>query len=520
MRTRLPSLTFAAGTALVIAVIPASADHVPADSRNMDVLFMQQNAFNATNSDLAFWGDLAFAGNYAGFRIFDISDPANPSLVSEVACDGPQNDVSVWDRDGDGEADLLFLSVDAVMTGPECGAARAPAADLQNPDNWEGIRIFDVSNPANPVELDPVYQHCGSHTHTLVPDPDNNRVLLYNSSYPLRPGPSCGPDNPAGRDPLHGVIQVVEVAWDASNPLDNSRLTAGTIAEPEINYTTDPNNQFVAQERGLIGPFDPLRACHDIAVFMPRLLAAGACAQEAQLWRIDPDTLLPDTANPLWVFDDPVDENGATGDPNDPEIAVDFWHSATFSWDGKVVNFSDEAFAGFDPTGPPACPPQSRRMEFVDGEWVQVGAADTGRTHFFDVDTGTRFSHFMINRPDPDAYCSTHQGNVVFMPGRNLLVQAWYQGGVNIVDFTSPRNPREIAYLDLLPLHEMDHGSDNWSHYWYERNPKPGTPVITYGTDGHDEHGRGFQVFEATVGKGKRFGLDYLNPQTQEVMRR
>jgi hypothetical protein len=126
----------------------------------------------------------------------------------------------------------------------------------------------------------------------------------------------------------------------------------------------------------------------------------------------------------------------------------------------------------------------------------------------------------MIDRPDEHAYCGTHQGNVVLRPGRNLLVQAWYQGGVNIVDFTNPRKPREIAFFDLHPEMEGDHGSDNWSHYWYERDPKPGSPLITYGTDGHDEHGRGFQVFESTVGQGKRIGLDHLNPQTQEVSRR
>jgi hypothetical protein len=159
-------------------------------------------------------------------------------------------------------------------------------------------------------------------------------------------------------------------------------------------------------------------------------------------------------------------------------------------------------------------------MEFIDGEWQQVGDADTGRTHFFDVSTGRRLSHFMINRPQEDTYCSTHQGNVVLTPGRNLLVQAWYQGGVNIIDFTAPRNPREIAFLELLPDHDHPMGSDNWSHYWYERDPRPGTPLVTYGQDGHDEHGRGFQVFHSTVGIGKRMGLDHLNPQTQEVMLR
>ena len=286
---------------------------------------------------------------------------------------------------------------------------------------------------------------------------------------------------------------------------------ASELTELPINYPGDPDNRYTWGEHGLFGQETAARACHDIAVYLRTGLVAGACAEQAQMWRLDSDTMLPDTANPLWVFDNPVDENGATGDPNDPHIAIDFWHSATFSWDGTVVNFSDESFAGFDPDAPQACPPISRKLDPETGELVQL--ADTGRTYFLRAETGRFLSHFMIPRPDETAYCSTHQGNSVPMPGRKLLVQAWYEGGVNIIDFTAPQNPREIAYFDFLG--DGTDGSDNWAHYWYERDPQPGTPLITFGTDGHGDHGRGFEVFASTAAMGRRFGLDHLNPQTQ-----
>jgi hypothetical protein len=487
------------GTAL-----PAGAQ----GSRNIELLFESQNSFNAINSDLAFWGTRAFAGNYAGFRIFDISDPRNPQLLSEFECFGPQNDPSVYDTTGDGEADVLFLSVDAVLTGPECGSGTA--ADPEAPDGWEGIRIFDVSDPTAPFQIGAVYQHCGSHTHTQIPDPDNRRVLLLNSSYPLRPGPTCGPTTGPehGRDPLHGVVQVVEVPFD-------DPASAFALTELPIDYPGVPGNLWDPADYGLDVPgvFFPLRACHDIGVFLPLGLVAGACARQAQMWRIDPETMLPDTENPLWVYDEPVDETGPTGDPNDPGVAVDFWHSATFSWDGRVVNFIDESFAGFRVGGSPTeCPP------------VTPETGDTGRMFFLDARTGEKFSHFMINRPEEGAYCSAHLGIPVPAKGKNLLVNAWYQGGVNVVDFTNPRKPKEIAFFDHEPAGRL--GSDNWSAYWYETPDQVPTRAsksfFVYGNDGVfvPAAGRGFQSFEVTVGPVQRIGLTHLNPQTQEVMLR
>jgi hypothetical protein len=466
---------------------------------------------NVANSDIAFWGNKAFVGNYRGFRIFDISGPT-PVLINDFKCFGPQNDLSVYDRDGDGEADLLFASVDRTLkTNPgsprvDAGCKETEAAAVtahDDPTGWEGIRIFDISTPTNPVLIASVYQDCGSHTHTMIPQPERGRLILLNSSYPLRPGPTCGQVNgpAAGRDPVHGVIQVVEV------PLANP-AAAHELTELQINYPGDPDNQFVPAEHGFPAGFEPaMRACHDIAVFMPLGLVAAACAEQAQLWKIDPVSGLPDTANPLWVYDDAFDTDGAGGG----DVAVDFWHSATFSWDGKVVNFIDESFGSGCPTVTPITNPATGITK----------DSDTGRMFFLDVATGKKLSHFFINRPETEdpvsLYCSAHLGNVVPAQGRYLLVNAWYTGGVDVIDFTNPKEPREIAFFDR--------DGDNWSAYWYEHTEEP--TFVTgrmriYATDGVEGvfldtpvFGEGFQVLEMKTGT-RRKGVDHLNPQTQE----
>jgi hypothetical protein len=307
------------------------------------------------------------------------------------------------------------------------------------------------------------------------------------------------------------VIQVIAVSWNPDNPL--GPVTASELTELPINYPGDPDNAFDPAEHDLVAPpgtpevnrFYPLRACHDIAVFLPTGdasgggLVAGACAEQAQLWKINPATGLPDTANPLWVYDDSEDTDG----PGGGDVAVDFWHSATFTWDGKVVNFIDESFGSGCPTVTPITNPATGMTK----------DSDTGRMFFLDVATGEKLSHFFINRTvpdDPHQYCSAHLGNVVPANGRYLLVNAWYTGGVDVIDFTNPKRPREIAFSDQV--------GDNWSAYWYEH----GSPFVTgrmriYGTHGVEDPpvGDGFEVFEMKTGS-RRVGVNYLNPQTQE----
>jgi len=491
----LPLVAFA--VALGSASLPAGAAPSGAASDSMKQLYSKGTGF--THSDLAFWGKYAYQGHYGGIRVFDIGDPTRPKLVADVPCYGPQNDVSVW-------RGVLITSTDRTLTGSACGSGNAAHDD---PNGWEGLRIWDVSNPLQPVHVNSVYQDCGSHTNTIYPTQDGKSLLVYNQSYPLRPGPTCGPDNgpPNGQDPLHGKIQIVKVL--ISNP-----KKASEVAEPAVNYPGDPDNLFDPQEHGLpdfAGPPTPtnrlndMRACHDVSFLLgnvphvnaPYGIAGAACAEQAQLWRINRNGL-PDTANPIWVYDDNEDETGITGDPADPGVAVDFWHTMTFTWDGRFANLNDESFAD-------DCPPTTEAF-----------GADTGRSFLVNLRTGNLRSHFMIPRPEEGAYCSTHQGAFVPDNDNYYLVQAWYMGGAGVVDWTDPLNPQEVAFWDFNPAGAT--GSDNWSHYWYEGPLMPGPGIATYGQDGvhNPPTGRGFQVFRTNLGDEADVNLTRLNPQVQE----
>jgi hypothetical protein len=470
----------------------------------------------AVTSDIAFWRDTAFVGNYNGLRTYDISRPQAPVRLADFACYGAQNDPSVWDTDRNGQADLLVLSVDRTLTGPQCGAEPTVLPDGSrydwDPNGWEGIRLFDVSNPANPVLLKSIYLDCGSHTNTMYLDRARNRLVVLVSSYPLRAGPTCGfapdgtdltrnltnpydsdPGSPA--DPLHGVIQTAIIPLadgpDAGSRPDVAGSAAAAYEGPQlpITYPGDPDNLFDPAEHALPG-FLKMRACHDLSVFVPLGLVGAACVEQGQLWSIHrkgPFAGLPDTAHPVWVFDDPQ---------------VDFFHSATFTWDGKVLNFIDESFGE-------GCPP------------VTPGVGQTGRMFFVDTATGRKFSEFRLNRslaPEEPDYCSAHLGNVVASGDRYLLVNAWYTGGVDVIDFTDPRRPREVAYYDR--------DGDEWSAYWYEqRGSRLTGPLNIFATHGVEHIGdpdlatraRGFESFLARV-PVSRVALDHLNPQVQEFV--
>jgi len=478
---------------------PAAAVHDTSNFSRMDLLFASPNETNAVNSDLAFFGKRAYAGNYDGIRIFDISDPDEPELVTDFRCRGAQNDLTVWDTNRDRRADLLITSVDRTMTGPQCGATNTVAHD--DPNGWEGLRLFRL-NGDTITQIGAVYQDCGSHTHTGYRWGNGIRIL--NASYPLRPGPTCGPVRgpEAGRDPAHGVIQVVHVP-------SNNPANAAEIAELPVNYENDPANPncmpeaceanafYAFSEIGLPGDphepgsglVEPMRACHDMTVFVPRRLIAAACAENLQLWRMDRNGM-PDTEDPLWSYDQPN---------------VDFWHSATFSWDGKIVNSIDESFGE-------GCPTVTQRPMATGGQLVE-----SGNMFFHRVSDGALLSEYREPRPETEEhegtlYCSAHLGVAVPTRGRNLLVNAWYTGGVDVIDFTDPRNPREVAYWDV--------DGDNWAAYWYEY----GRPDQQRGFDIYASHGvhnvpanpgEGFQKFRANI-RVTRKGLSYLNPQTQE----
>lgn len=356
---------------------------------------------DTVNSDLAFSGDIAVQGNYGGFRLIDIGNPRRPEVLSDVACNGAQGDVSVYDN-------LVFVSVDSPQTVPTCDSTNtvAPPGGTR-PTGFEGIRVFDISDPTAPQFLTAVPTDCGSHTHTLVPDGD--RVLIYVSSYPTS---GLGP-TPYGTtcEQPHSKISVVEV------PLDHPEQAA-VVNEPEL-----PLSDFIAPSLGLTAP--GIRGCHDIGVFLELGKAASACLGEGQIWDIS------DPVNPV------VLER-----ITNPEVEI--WHAAGFTWDGEVAVFGDEWGGGGVPG---AC---------------QDPLTGIGRFWFYDTEhpSDGPLGSYKIPRPQTaDEVCTAHNFNVVPVADRYVMVSAWYLGGTSVVDFTDPANPVETAYYDGA--------GDYWSSYWY-----------------------------------------------------
>jgi hypothetical protein len=530
------SLRVLVATIVALGVVAGVAGaQAPGDQRKkMDEIFTSPNM--ATNSDLAFWGNHAFVGYYTGdtgqppgsgsrggVRIFDISNPSAPTLVRDFACDANQNDPIVWDRNGNGVADLLLVAVDRTMANPNCGAPRS-AHDDRN--GWEGVRIFELSDdPANPfatiTPLKMQYTDCGAHTITawtgLADDPANPRLIVYVASYPLRAGPTCGQANfnnvtnpydedKVVNDPLHRQIQVLSV------PLNNPAATT-EIAAPPISYPGDPDGRIDWTERNLTGLEPAAVACHDIVVHMEHNLAGAACAEQGQVWEIDANGV-PDTTNPTVIVDDEVTSGGTGNIPG----AVDFFHSVMFNNEGTVLNTVDESFGSGCPT----------MTTYQPRPWNPAGGTHkTGRMFFSDAETGEFFSEFHVGdvRPNPGSteYCSAHMGMAVMDIKRDLLVNAWYTGGVDVIDFTHPTRLKEIAYYD------PSRDSGTWSAYPYvgprfmDRKGKkckcfikgPGIPV--YATDGVENNAiaEGMVVYRAIL-EQPRMQRDHLNPQTMD----
>lgn len=515
----------------------------------MDKLFDSPKP--ATHSDFAFWGDSAVVGYYTattgGVRIFDISNPASPSLIRDFPCNGNQNDPILWDRNNNGAADLMLLAVDRTMDGPDCDdpVSMRPNPDFPNPNDpdepqfirfdanpngWEGVRVFELSDGSGDYrtgapfavidQVDAEYTDCGAHTITAwTGNADEGELLVYVASYPLRPGPTCGQtgsltaqqpfqnatnpfeiaegDDAEVEDPLHRQIQVLRV------PLENPANTE-EVAEPSIGYPGDPDGRMDWTERGLTGLEPAAVACHDIAVNMATNIAGGACAEQGQIWAVDPNTGIPETANPTGVADDEF-SSGGTGDFPD---AVDFFHSVMFDSEMETVNWVDESFGG-------GCPPMT---DWQARPWhPNPTTHQTGFMYFSDMG-GNYLSRFHVGDLRPDStegeYCSSHMGMIVTGIKRDLLVNAWYTGGVDVIDFTRPSRPREVAYYDMERL------TGSWSAYPFTGplfKKGPGIPV--YVSDGVEDNAnaRGMEVYRAKVqrpGQAKR--LHHLNPQTME----
>lgn len=457
MRGRLRSVLVTAAVAALalLAPVPASAgvpepppvgpgvDEVVSSGVTQLANLPKQAPFTGGSSygtDIAFSGDLAYVGNYDGFVVYDVSEPAAPSIVSQVLCPGSQNDVSV-------SGDLLFLSTDSRWSDDTCSAVPQNQGLLPY---WEGIKVFDVSNPANPEYVTSVATACGSHTHTLVPDTAGESVYLYVSSY------SPAPELLDCRPP-HDQISIVEV------PLADP-AAAAVVAEPVL-----------FPDGGNPGPgSDTTTGCHDITVYPARNLAAGACMGDGVLMDIT------DRENPTVIERVRDDTNFA------------FWHSATFNDEGTKVVFTDELGGGSAATCTAAVGP----VRGADGIYDIVD----GQLEFR--------SYYKIPRLQTEQEnCVAHNGSLVPVPGRDVMVQAWYQGGISVWDFTDSANPVEIGFWERGPLSgtELTLGG-SWSAYWY--NGHVYSSDIQKGLDV-------LAVDDALVAGAQDVRFDVFNPQTQ-----
>jgi hypothetical protein len=520
-----------------------------------------------THSDISFTGKYAVQGTYGGFTIWDVSNPAAPVLVSTMSCPASQNDVSVFQQR------LLFMSAEAYNGRLDCGGQGIPATDSVSAERIRGIRIFDISDIANPKYLTSVQTCRGSHTHTLVEDPrDAANVYIYVSgSAPVRSPrelPGCVSARPE-QDPNSSLFRIEVIRVPLNNPMasaivgkatfleqlapnpvrvaeapedraariaavERARATGGFVVrdpgtglervanQPAVTLMLDS----IAQLRGAarrpppapgtqgFGPAPAyvhsaadsaaLRAaiqgivqaqfqaqqaqprsgpnqCHDITVYPELGLAGGACGGYGLLLDIR------DPVNPTRLH--------AVADSN-----FAYWHSATFNNDGTKILFSDEWGGG----GSPKCRATDPK------EW--------GADAIFTIDPATRQmqfkSYYKIPAPQTSLEnCVAHNGSMIPIPDRDIMVQGWYQGGISVFEFTDPSNPKEIAFFDRGPSDPNRQGSGGvWSVYWY--NGYMFSSEIARGLDITDLVPSQY-VSENEINAAKTVVYPYFNAQTQ-----
>jgi hypothetical protein len=419
-RVGLKAGVFDAGTAIkgmrLVATVPKPA---PFDPTGLEPGF--------GNSDLAFQGTLVFQGNYAGFMVWDVADPARPRLRHSVYCPGNQGDPSVF-------GNLLFISIQATSARLDCGDQGV--ADTVSTERFRGVRIYDISNVEAPRVVASVQTCRGSHTHTLVTDPaDPENVYVYVSGTSVvrsgRELPGCSGRRPE-EDPNTSLfrIEVIQVPLQAphlARIVNTPRLFAdrsGAVAGLWRGGTHGEGTQRTAETN----------MCHDITAYPALGLAAGACSGNGLL--ID----IREPANPQRL-----------DEVSDPNFA--YWHSATFSNDGSKVLFTDEWGGGSAP-----------RCRATDRPEWGANAIYTLRDNRF-----TPASFFKLPAAQTDTEnCVAHNGSLIPVPGRDIFVQGWYQGGVSIIDFTDAAHPFEIGYFDRGPMSATEPiQAGQWSTYWY-----------------------------------------------------
>jgi hypothetical protein len=443
------------------------------------------------NSDLAFQGNHLFQGNFYGVNIYDISNPAQAALVTSMVCPGGQGDVSVYKN-------LLFMSVEMPNGRLDCGTQGFPPEPpppaghererhppAAQKDRFRGVRIFDISDIKKPKQVAAVQTCRGSHTHTLVLDPnDKDNVYIYVSgtSFVRQPEELAGCSNEApDKDPNTALFRIEVIKVPVAAPQDAKIVSSPRVfIDPRTGALNGLSNGGShgkdAEEKK---PTDSDQ-CHDITVYTAIGLAAGACSGNGILLDIK------DPVHPKRV--------DAVNDPN-----YSYWHSASFSNDGKKVVFTDEWGGGLGAR----CRPNDPNKWGADAIF-----------HLKD-DKLTFASYYKLPAAQSDTEnCVAHNGSLVPVPGRDIEVQAWYQGGISVMDFTDASHPFEIAYFDRGPIDPktLILGGD-WSAYWYN------------GTIYGSEIARGLDVFELTPTKfltqneidaAKAVHVSELNVQDQQ----
>ncbi len=396
-----------------------------------------------SNTDMAFADDKLVAGSYHGFNVYQLQEDGVPTLFSSVVCPGGQGDVSIV-------GDLLIMSVEQTRGRVDCGL-QGVSGDV-SPERFRGIRIFDISDPSRPVQVGQVQTCRGSHTHSVVSGPgEDGKIIVFNSgTSSIRDGEElegCVADIAGDERTALFRIDVIEIPVD--DPSKASIVSSPAVfADPETGrlaglWQGGDHGEGTQETRAT-------NQCHDITVFPEAGIAAGACSGNGILFDIS------DPYHPTRI-DEVVDQGFA------------YWHSATFNNEGTKVLFTDEWGGGSRP----------RCRTYDPMDW--------GADAIYDIVDGQLEFRSYYKLPAPQVEqenCVAHNGSIIPVPGRDLFVQAWYQGGLSVIDFTDSANPVEIAYFDRGPIHE-EHliAGGYWSTYWY--NGK------IYGT----EIARGLDVF-------------------------
>jgi hypothetical protein len=397
------------------------------------------------NSDLAFQGNHLFMGNFYGINIFDISNPAKPTLLTSMVCPGGQGDPSVYKN-------LLFMSVETLNGRLDCGTQGVPpspepaAGEEKKPtlpaaqkDRFRGVRIFDITDVKNPKQVAAVQTCRGSHTHTLVVDPkDKKNVYIYVSgtSFVRQSEELAGcSGEPPEKDPNTALFRIDVIKVPLAAPQDAKVIsTPRLFMDPRTGALNALTSGGTHGKDGALEKPTASNQCHDITVYSAMGLAAGACSGNGILLDIK-DPVHPKRLDAV----------------NDPNYA--YWHSASFSNDGKKAVFTDEWGGGM-----------GARCRATDpNKW--------GANAIFNLkDNKLSFaSYYKLPAAQGDTEnCVAHNGSLIPVPGRDIKVQGWYQGGISVMDFTDAEHPVEIAYFDRGPIYpNMLVLGGHWSAYWY-----------------------------------------------------